>query len=246
VAALAIISNAFWKAPRPVHWDAIDTHLGGIAHDVQSPGVQFAAMQWLQERAVRSSSKVVIFPETAVPLWTMATESFWERTLARLRADGRTVVIGVGLPGTNPVPFDFSAELAALGDGRPVLGRVPPRETASFRNGAILRGNDTGTFVQRIPVPLGMWHPLRQGGVPLNATGRGTIAIAGERAAIWICYEQLLVWPVLESMLERPTVIVTMANNYWAAATPIPRCQASMVSAWARLFGIPHLSAVNR
>jgi apolipoprotein N-acyltransferase len=72
------------------------------------------------------------------------------------------------------------------------------------------------------------------------------IPIAGERAAIWICYEQLLVWPVLESMLERPTVIVTMANNYWAAATPIPRCQASMVSAWARLFGIPHLSAVNR
>jgi hypothetical protein len=246
VAALAIISNAFWKEPRPVHWDAVDTNLGVIAHENQSLGAQFAAMQWLQERAVRSSSKVVIFPETAVRMWTAATESFWEDTLARLRADGKTLVIGVGLPGTDPVPFDFSAELAALGDSRPVPGRAQQREAASFRNGALLRGSETGTFVQRIPVPLGMWHPFRRGGVPLNVAGRGTIVISGERAAIWICYEHLLVWPVLESMLERPTVIVAMANDYWAAGTTVPRCQASMVSAWARLFGLPYVSSVNR
>jgi hypothetical protein len=246
MAGLAIISNAVWNEPQPVLWDAVDTDLGGIAHEVPSPGAQFAAMQWLQKRAVRSSSKVVIFPETAVPMWTAATESFWEETLSRVRADGKTLVIGAGLPGVDPVPFDLSADLAALGDGRPVLGRAQPRKAVSFRNGAVFRGLETDTFVQRIPVPLGMWHPFRRGGVPLNVGGRGTIVISGKRAAIWICYEQLLIWPVLESMLERPTVIVAMANDYWAADTTIPRCQASLVSAWARLFGLPYVLSVNR
>ena len=246
MAGLAIISNAVWKEPRPVHWDAVDTNLGGIAHDVQSPGTQFAAMQWLQERAVRSSSKVVIFPETAVPMWTAATESFWEGTLARVRADGKTLVIGGGLAGVDPVPFDFSADLAALGDVRPAPGGAQQRGAASFRNVALLRGHETGTFVQRIPVPIGMWRPFRRGSIPLNVGGRGTIVVSGERAAIWICYEQLLIWPVVESMLERPSVIIAMANDYWATATPIPRCQASLVSAWAQLFGLPYVSSVNR
>ena len=110
----------------------------------------------------------------------------------------------------------------------------------------MIRGSENETFLQRIPVPLGMWQPFRRGGVPMNAGGPGVVAVGGERTAIWICYEQLLVWPVIQSMAERPTLILAIANDYWVSGTPVPGCQAMLAATWARLFGLPYLSAVNR
>jgi hypothetical protein len=89
-----------------------------------------------------------------------------------------------------------------------------------------------------------MWKPLSGDGVPLNLLGPGTISVQGQRAAVLLCYEQLLVWPFLSSMLEHPTVLVTAANDYWAD-TPIPEVQEVSTKSWARLFGLPRLLAVN-
>jgi hypothetical protein len=36
---------------------------------------------------------------------------------------------------------------------------------------------------------------------------------AGYRAAVLICYEQLLTWPILTSMVDHPTAIVAVAND---------------------------------
>lgn len=69
--------------------------------------------------------------------------------------------------------------------------------------------------------------------------------MAGERAAVLICYEQLLSWPILTSMLAHPTVIVAVANDYWAGGTTIPEVQLAAVRAWARLISIPYVSATN-
>ena len=91
-----------------------------------------------------------------------------------------------------------------------------------------------------------MWHPFGVGGVPLNLSGRGVIRIGDQRAAILICYEQLLTWPILASTLERPTVLVAVANDYWVEQTSIPRYQVSAVRAWSRLFSLATVSAVNR
>jgi len=47
-------------------------------------------------------------------------------------------------------------------------------------------------------------------------------------------------------MTEHPTAIIAIANDHWVMRTPIPRWQAAAVAAWARLFGLPRLSAINR
>ena len=70
--------------------------------------------------------------------------------------------------------------------------------------------------------------------------------VAAERVAFLICYEQLLVWPILQSAVERPTVIVGMANQYWLRDTNIPAVQRACIEAWARLFGVPFLISENR
>jgi hypothetical protein len=180
-------------------------------------------------------------------MWTDATELFWQQTLAELRASGKTVIIGVGIPtSSSRARVDLSAELAALRGEHFAITDPPTSHVPSYLNAALIRGTQSGIFLQRIPVPLGMWRPLNDGGVPLHALGPGVITIAGQRAATLICYEQLLIWPVLESMLERPTVIIAMANDHWVVGTPIPRWQASAVATWARLFSLPQLSASNR
>jgi hypothetical protein len=72
------------------------------------------------------------------------------------------------------------------------------------------------------------------------------IEVAGQRVAFLICYEQLLVLPVLISAVDRPTLIVGMANQYWVPETSIPAGQRASLMAWFRLFALPLLIAENK
>jgi CO/xanthine dehydrogenase Mo-binding subunit len=58
----------------------------------------------------------------------------------------------------------------------------------------------------------------------------------GQRAAVLICYEQVLTYPIIASMLQSQAVLIGISNMYWFADTPLPRYQESALRAWARLF----------
>lgn len=120
-----------------------------------------------------------------------------------------------------------------------------PSALRSFRNVLVIRGQDNAVFDQRVPVPFGMWQPLGHAGVRLRLDGHGTLEVAGERAAVLICYEQLLTWPILASMWEGPTALIAVANDHWSGGSKIPEVQLAAVRAWARLNGIPYVSATN-
>jgi hypothetical protein len=233
VASIVLSNVVFTGIPAPpAGWEAVDTHLGGIAHGSRSPVQEFTAAEDIQERAKNSTAHVTVFPETVVPLWTEATDLFWQQTLAELRASEKTIVLGAGRPMTgNDRVYPLSEQVTTA-----------PR----YRNALLIAGTESGVLFQRIPVPLGMWRPFSASGVPLNLLGPGVVQIAGHRTVVLICYEQLLAWPILQSMAERPSVVIAIANDYWATNTPIPRCQTATVRAWCRLFDLPFLSATNR
>jgi predicted amidohydrolase len=179
------------------------------------------ASDTLQRIIYQSRAKVTVLPETVVSRWTEATEAFWEPVLAELEEQHRFAVIGVGMP----IPDSPAYDNAAL-----VIGGEKPK-----------------AFLQRIPVPVGMWRPFGAGpSVPLSLSRPGTIEIADQRVAVLICYEQLLVLPVLLSAIDRPTLIIGMANQYWVRDTSIPAAQRASLMAWSRLFALPLLIAENR
>jgi hypothetical protein len=71
---------------------------------------------------------------------------------------------------------------------------------------------------------------IERDGVPLNLFGPGTISVQNQRAAVLICYEQLLVWPFVSSAFEHPTVVVTApmtiglkVRRYPNSKTPVLR-----------------------
>jgi apolipoprotein N-acyltransferase len=77
-----------------------------------------------------------------------------------------------------------------------------------------------------------MWRPFTRISVPLRLSAPGILEIDHERAAVLICYEQLLTFPILASMLQHPTVIVGISNTFWVGHTTIPRYQATALRGW--------------
>jgi hypothetical protein len=90
-----------------------------------------------------------------------------------------------------------------------------------------------------------MWRPFTNTGAPLRLTSPAVIRIADQTAVIVICYEQLIPWPTLTALLDRPTIVIAIANQFWVAGTAIPDVQRNSVSAWARLFRVPVVFASN-
>ena len=147
--------------------------------------------------------------------------------------------------------YDFAGAIQALrmNDGAPppsIPSGSPVNTTGEpFNNTLLILGSESATVYQRVPVPIGMWQPFAGTGVPLRLNEPGIVRIDGQRVAVLICYEQILTYPILASMLQRPSILVGVSNAFWFTGTPIPRYQANAVQAWARLLGIPYLLAVN-
>jgi apolipoprotein N-acyltransferase len=221
VAALSIIAP-FIPQPNPVPgWQGIDTNYGGAGVDSPDAIKIYSVAENIQQTALDSNAQVIVFPESVVYRWTPTTDLFWKRTLDTLKAQGKTIVVGAmtDLPGDR-----------------------------YYLNVAVVRGDTHGVIAQRIPVPIAMWKPFTHdgSGTLLNIFGRTTASIHGQRAAIVICYEQLLVWPMIRSFMDRPTVLIGMANDFWARDTNFDRIQAATLQSWSRLFNTPVVSAVNR
>ena len=178
----------------------------------------YAANQSMIELAVNSKTPFILFPETVAGLWTPATAELWDDAAAHMRATGRTALIGA---------------------------EVPIEGSAKTRNALVLVGQSSGELVQRIPVPVSMWKPWSDEGTEANLFGDGIGQVNGRRVAILVCYEQLLVWPMLLSQASRPEIIIGAANDYWAAETSIPDIQITTLRAWTRLFNVPLVAAVN-
>jgi apolipoprotein N-acyltransferase len=173
----------------------------------------------VRERALEGA-KIVVLPESALGPLTPTVERYWIEALADL-----DVSVIAGAAAIDGAGYDN------------VMVNIGPR-VAEIR------------YRARMPVPVSMWQPWRawfgsSGGARATFFAEPVIEIAGHRVAPLICYEQLLVWPVLQSALRRPDAIAGIANAWWATDTSVPSIQIVSLKAWSRLFGIPLVTAFN-
>jgi hypothetical protein len=205
--------------PPPSGWEAVDTTFGSSELERTNPLREFQQQEWIQRRALASTARVIVFPETAVQRWTEATEEFWQPTLTALAAHDQTVFVGA----TVVIPT-----------------------SAQRLNNVIIRGAaGPSAFSQRIPPPISMWRPLSRSGFPLRLNGTATLRVGGGRVGILVCYELLLTWPVLSMSADHPTVMIGVANDYWSRGTLIPAVQRTAFLSWGRLYWIASLMAAN-
>jgi hypothetical protein len=166
--------------------------------------------------AERPDARVAVLPESTLGFWTPTVENVWREGLL---GSGLTVIAGAAV--IDPQGYD-NVIVAISADAANILYR------------------------ERMPVPGSMWQPWSRwtsqgGGARADFFANPVVEVRG----IMICYEQLIVWPVLQSMLHSPTVIVAVNNGWWTENTSIVAIQKASVSSWAKLFGLPVVMAFN-
>jgi len=227
IAGVAVVVNVsavllFKPAPWAASWSGQDTHFARLQTDAKidflSEGQR--VMQILMIAGQVEPGRVVVLPETVMPRVRHGNDfamTMLAEASVKLRAKGSAILVG--------------AEVSAPGQ--------------QLQNVLVALGDASEPLVQRVPVPIGMWRPWAAESVAADPLASGIGQVAGRKVAYSICYEQLLVFPILVSMAHGPDLIVGAANDWWARDTSIPTIQGQALDVWGRLFSLPVVRATN-
>ncbi|MDI7861914.1 conjugal transfer protein TraB [Rhizobiaceae bacterium n13] len=211
-------SAAEWTAPiLPASWIGVDLEMGASLGREAGLKRQQALID--MTRGYPQGTTIVL-PESALGFWTPTVGRHWQ---SRLAESDITVVAGAAIiddRGYDNVLVKISAEDSEI------------------------------LYRERMPVPGSMWQPWRpwlgvNGGARAHFFANPVVDVSGTKVAPVICYELLLVWPVLQSALYRPDAIVAVGNGWWTAETSIVQVQRASSVAWARLFDLPLVVSFN-
>lgn len=150
-------------------------------------------------------------------------------------------VAGLWLPATGDLWVDTHV------NGTVFVGAAEPHAGGAYSNVIVAMSpkNTHVAYRQRIPVPVGMWNPWREESAVSHWLASGTFELGGVRYGALLCYEQILIWPVLQTFAEKPALVLAPTNAWWSRDTAVPAIQKSIVTAWARLFDTPVATAFN-
>ena len=178
------------------------------------------AERTLQQIALAHPNALLIFPESVIPDWSAAHDARWASTFPQLNTQHTGILIGT----TIPIP-----------------------NTMASRNVLLSRGfTERLSYVQRVPIPLGMWQlGESRRGFPLSLRFPAAIRVWNRRAGVLLCYEQMTFWPGVETMARAPEMLIAPSNLYWARDTSIPAIQHLASQDWADLWAIPIYEARN-
>ena len=209
-------SIASWIAPTaPDGWVGINTEFRLSTGGRNASYEQHLETIALVMKAAQAGARTIVLPESAFGVWTRTTEQLWGRYLV-----GSGVTIYGGATAIDPASYDNVATEI-----------MPERSRIIYR--------------QRMPVPLSMWQPWGRGGARAHFFESPTTEFAGVSVAPLICYEQLLIWPVIQSMFYDPEVIVATGNGWWTGGSNVIAIQKASAQSWASLFGLPLVMAFN-
>lgn len=214
-------SAATWTVSQiPDQWRAVDLQMGATLGRDNSLQRQHSLIETVRNEALGARGQTIVLPESALGFWTPTAARLWQSNLAGTNITiigGAVVIDGVGY---DSVLVEVSA------DGSRILYR------------------------ERIPVPGAMWQPWlqwldRAGGARAHFFANPVVDVGSMKVAPLICYEQLIIWPVLQSMAHDPDVIVAVGNGWWTDGTDIVDIQRASALAWARLFDKPLVLSFN-
>ena len=202
----------------PSFWFGQDTHFSKYPVDAV---VGFQRQQQLMKQvdtALHEGAKLILLPESIVGEWQPASEYWWQKEIDLAKVKKTTLLIGA----------------------------VVDESHGHWSDALIIRGTDVGIARARIPIPVGMWNPFSATGFNSYPGNSGVVSVQGKPVAISMCYEDLLVFPMIQSFLMgKPQALLSSANNWFGQGTDEPAMQTMAINVQARLFGVPLIRALN-
>lgn len=204
---------------------------GNVEQSIKWRHEQVAATLALYQRMiVASSARLVILPETALPLFLQdVPENFLQSIEAHAKANDADVLIG-----------------------------LPERGAGGYYNSVVSIGTSPRQVYRKVHlVPFGEFIPLRallapiveSMAIPLTDFSRGAptqrpLAVAGQRVAVNICYEDVFGEEIIRQLPEA-TLLVNVSNVAWFGDSIAPRQHLQIAQMRAIETGRPMLRATN-
>lgn len=185
------------------------------------------------ERLTREhlGADLVVWPETAVPLFADRATGYLNNLATDARARGTTLLVG-----------------------------VPEREWVDggerYYNSVLAMGASQGRYRKRHLVPFGEYVPLRSilffaakfvpgDGTFVPGDSAEPLALDGYQAGISICYEDAFAREVAATVHRGATVLVNVTNDAWFGRSIGPAQHAQLARVRAREMGRPMLRVAN-
>ncbi|MCP3875886.1 MAG: conjugal transfer protein TraB, partial [Desulfobacteraceae bacterium] len=93
---------------------------------------------------------------------------------------------------------------------------------------------------------VAMWRPWAKDNVRNNWFDNPVFDINGKKGTALICYEAYLTWPILQSFIAGdPEIIIFVSNHWWSKNTSLLTIQNMCIKAWASLFDVRVVTAIN-
>jgi hypothetical protein len=178
---------------------------------------EYERLQSAANHVALDRADIHVFPEGYAGLWGHASEIFWLDMMHQ--ADPYTIL---------------------------VTGAFLPLPYGGYENVAVVLDHGHAQIIkQRMPVPLGMWKPWSAASVPAGFFRGSTVDGSKGRIGVLNCYEIVVIWTVLDTMIDRPSVLLGIGNVWWGRGTNIGRIQSEILTAWGRLYNVPTAISLN-
>jgi hypothetical protein len=166
---------------------------------------------------------------------------------------GRTLILPETiLPSKNSSQFGWKLIKTADSilkekNSRIIVGTEDDTDQSNIKNMLTVIGLDNqgemSNMIQRVPVPIGMYRPFDKTSYQINIFDSGVkTSVNNININYLICYEQLLIFPELISMMDSPDIIIGSANDWWSKDSSIPAIQNQMLYMFGLLINKPVFS----
>jgi apolipoprotein N-acyltransferase len=205
---------------------------GNVAQDLKWRADRVApTLERYRSMVFRSESRLIVLPETALPLFLdQVPPQYLEELAAHARRNGGDVLVGI----------------------------VEGPRTGSYYNSVVSLGTAaTQRYRKSHLVPFGEFIPLRPVlawivnvlAIPLQDFGRGSpdqrpLEVAGQRVAVNICYEDAFGEEIIRQLPEA-TLLANVSNVAWFGRSIAPQQHLQISQARALEAGRPMLRATN-
>lgn len=204
----------------PPTWVAMETKWGGPP----KPATVGEFMRWKlialnAEKQFDAGATVVVFPEQIAGPSGANAEVFLAAYLKPQLAAGKVLI----------------------------FGSTVTEQGKLFNVATILTSSSRERYQARQSVPVAMWKPWTQESFDPSWMRRSKFDVADRQVAFSVCFEDFLFGLGLLSFLhERPEIIVSVANAWWAVGNGEIDVQHLHVKLLARIFDVPLVRAINR
>ena len=225
------LKQVSWTEPvgEPVSVSLIQ---GNVAQDLKWRADRVApTLERYRSMVFRSESRLIVLPETALPLFLhQVPPRYLEELAAHARRNGGDVLIGI-VEGT-PAGGYYNSVIS--------LGTAA---TQRYRKSHLV---PFGEFIPLRPVLAWIVNVLA---IPLQDFARGSttqrpLEIAGQRVAVNICYEDAFGEEIIRQLPEA-TLLANVSNVAWFGRSIAPQQHLQISQARALESGRPMLRATN-